>query len=513
MQCFTQEKDSLSIELSNEEETTHIHFSADGKNDALYLRKNFARSKSNSIDLFPLLEGEVLQNAKVLGNNRIIRLDFINSSVYAVLFGGLNSNFIAVSKNGKIFDAFKNRQNLQGQIYEPDENPVRKFEDFPKETEIVRALGSSEFMLGSIYARDILSKMNINPKQRIDEFSTTEISVIFNETEKYIHKLKSADVFYVLKNGEKYLFALQKLAAYPDLVEETTSVSRGIKLSSSFNFRMGNFLPLYKQLENRLSKKQKKLQKTIGSFDESKFLERIDKYKYFGDLLRATPNPNKEYGKEITLIGWSGEEVKITLDEKKTLIQNSIRYYDKSKSTKTELAVRKKRQPSLENELAEVDAALDELIKCKNQKQLEKLYTKFGKDLKINYQDNKMDREDKFRKFELDEGFILYVGKNAANNDELTIKFAKPNDIWMHARGSSGSHAIIRVEKGQKVPKRIIEQGAAICAYYSGQKNSKYAAVCYTEKKYVRKPKGAAVGSVTIAREKVVMVEPKQNLD
>ncbi len=513
MQCFTQEKDSLSIELSNEEETTHIHFSADGKNDALYLRKNFARSKSNSIDLFPLMEGEVLQNAKVIGNNRIIRLDFINSSVFAILYGGSNSNFIAVSKNGKIFDAFKNRQSLQGQAYLPDENPVKNFHDFPKDTEIVRALGSSEFMLGSIYARDILTNINANPKQKIEVFSSDELSNILEETERYIHKLKSADVFYVLKNGDKYLFSLQKLTAYPDIIEETKSVSQGIKLTSSFNFRMGLFLPLFKQLENRLNKKHSKLKKTIASFDKNQYLERIDKYKYYGDLLATVPNPNKEHGKEISLIGWSGEEVKISLDDKKTLIQNSIRYYDKSKATKTELAVRKKRQPNLETELEEVKSALEELYNCKNQKQLEKLYTKFGKNLKINYQDNKMDREDKFRKFELDEGFILYVGKNAANNDELTIKFAKPNDIWMHARGSSGSHAIIRVEKGKKVPKRIIEQGAAICAYYSGQKNSKYAAVCYTEKKYVRKPKGAAVGSVTITREKVVMVEPKQNLD
>ncbi len=513
MQCFTQEKDSLSIELSNEEETSHIHFAADGKNDALYLRKNFARSRSNSIDLFPLLEGEVLQNAKVLGKNRIIRLDFINSSVFAVLYGGSNSNFIAVSKNGKIFDSFKNRQDLQGKIYEPEENPAKKFKDFPKDTEILRAMGSSDFTLGSMYARDILAKLNVNPKKKIEEFSDNEIAEIIEETESYIHKLKSSDVFYVLKNGEKYLFALQKLVAYPEIIEETNSVSRGIKLSSSFNFRMGEFLPLYKQLEKRLSKKQNNLQKTISSFDLSKFLERIDKYKYYADLLTATPNPNKENGKEIILTGWSGEDVKISLDEKKTLIQNSIKYYEKSKSAKTELAVRKKRQPSLKAELAEVDAALGELNKCKNQKQLEKLYSKFGKDLKINYQDNKMDREDKFRKFELEEGFILYVGKNASNNDELTMKFAKPNDIWMHARGSSGSHAVIRVEKGQKLSKRIIEQGAAICAYYSGQKNSKYAAVCYTEKKYVRKPKGAAVGSVTIAREKVVMVEPKQNLD
>ena len=66
LQVFSQEKDSVTLELSNGEEDKHLHFAADGKNDALFLRNNFARSKSNSSDLFPMLSGEVLQNASII---------------------------------------------------------------------------------------------------------------------------------------------------------------------------------------------------------------------------------------------------------------------------------------------------------------------------------------------------------------------------------------------------------------------------------------------------------------
>ena len=108
--------------------------------------------------------------------------------------------------------------------------------------------------------------------------------------------------------------------------------------------------------------------------------------------------------------------------------------------------------------------------------------------------------------------YTLYVGKNAANNDELTMKFAKPNDIWLHARGSSGSHCIIRSSnsiKNEKTPKLILKKAAEIAAYYSDAKNSKYTPVCYTKKKYVHKPKNANVGSVVLQREEIIMVEPK----
>jgi predicted ribosome quality control (RQC) complex YloA/Tae2 family protein len=102
---------------------------------------------------------------------------------------------------------------------------------------------------------------------------------------------------------------------------------------------------------------------------------------------------------------------------------------------------------------------------------------------------------------------VLYVGKNAKNNDELTMKFAKPNDIWLHARGVGGSHCVIRVD-GSEPSKSIIKEAAAIAAFYSKAKTSNLAPVAYTYKKYVTKPKGANPGAVVVRREEVVLVEP-----
>lgn len=104
---------------------------------------------------------------------------------------------------------------------------------------------------------------------------------------------------------------------------------------------------------------------------------------------------------------------------------------------------------------------------------------------------------------------MVLVGKSAANNDELTMKFAKPNDIWLHARGTSGSHVVLKMHTNDKPPKYILEQAAQIAAYYSGARNAKHVPVIYTYKKYVRKPKGANPGSVVVTKEDVIIVEPK----
>lgn len=512
--CFTQEKAGASIELSNPENTVHLQFSADSGNDAIYIRLNFARSRKNSADILPELKDEILQGASLLPGNRIIKLTFINTVAYCILFGGKNSNLLICSgADGRIIDAFLDAKNHIGNIFKKQSNPVKDLEDFSPDTAMRKALGSCRYMLGSIYAEEILHRLGFDSKRKLGDVSGKELSEIKKESMNFIERLKTTRQYYTYIENDKAVFSLEELTSLGEPERTFASVSQGVKYTASRNRKTDDFLPLYKQLSKKLEKDKRKLKSKIDGFDVSKTEDRIEKYKYFGDLLASTPNPNQTPGKTIKLIGFEGEPIEIKLDGKITLIENSGRYYEKAKKAREELKVRKARLPEIKKKLAEVEAALAALENCESLKDLEKLNIALGKKSGIKIKGKEMNREDKFRKFELEDGFMLYVGKNAANNDELTVKFAKPNDIWLHARGSSGSHAVIRVEKGQKVPKRIIEQAAAICAYYSGQKNSKYAPVAYTEKKYVRKPKGAAVGAVTIAREKVVMVEPKQNLD
>jgi predicted ribosome quality control (RQC) complex YloA/Tae2 family protein len=115
-----------------------------------------------------------------------------------------------------------------------------------------------------------------------------------------------------------------------------------------------------------------------------------------------------------------------------------------------------------------------------------------------------------FRIFTVTGGFQVWVGKNSENNDLLTLKYARPNDLWFHARGSSGSHVVLRTGTGKGEPsRRALEETAGIAAFYSKMKNAKHVPVAMTERKYVRKPRGAPAGTVTIEREKLLFVNPK----
>ena len=102
----------------------------------------------------------------------------------------------------------------------------------------------------------------------------------------------------------------------------------------------------------------------------------------------------------------------------------------------------------------------------------------------------------------------IYVGKNSKQNEFLTMKIAKKEDLWFHTKGMPGSHVIVKTED-KEVPEQTIMEAAILAAYYSSGRNSSSVEVDYTEKKYVRKPKNAKMGMVIYKNQKTLMVNPQ----
>jgi len=113
------------------------------------------------------------------------------------------------------------------------------------------------------------------------------------------------------------------------------------------------------------------------------------------------------------------------------------------------------------------------------------------------------------RRFELDPLWFAIVGRSNRENDEITFHVAAPSDMWLHAQQVPGSHVILKSRGAPgNPPARILEMAAAIAAYFSKAKHSSVVPVIYTQRKYVRKPRGAPAGTVVCDREKTVFVEP-----
>ena len=116
-----------------------------------------------------------------------------------------------------------------------------------------------------------------------------------------------------------------------------------------------------------------------------------------------------------------------------------------------------------------------------------------------------------YREATLSTGLTVFIGRAGADNDRTTFEFARPYELWFHTQQCAGSHVVMKHPNKSFAPsKGEIEEAAAIAAYYSRARNDCLVPVIYTHRKYVRKPRKAKPGLVTVEREKSVMVEPRQ---
>ena len=113
------------------------------------------------------------------------------------------------------------------------------------------------------------------------------------------------------------------------------------------------------------------------------------------------------------------------------------------------------------------------------------------------------------RSFVSSDGFEILVGKKAADNEFLTFRIARSLEMWLHAADYPGSHVIIRNPQKKEMPDRTLIEAAELAAFYSDAREQTKAAVHYTQRKFVNKPRKAAPGLVSLASHRTIMVKPQ----
>lgn len=112
-----------------------------------------------------------------------------------------------------------------------------------------------------------------------------------------------------------------------------------------------------------------------------------------------------------------------------------------------------------------------------------------------------------YREFTADDGTSILVGKGARENDELTLRIAKADDLWLHATGRRGAHVILRCQRDRSPHPEALQDAAVLAAWYAeGGKGEGAVEVAYTRRRHVHKRKGFAPGMVSHSQVKTIFV-------
>jgi predicted ribosome quality control (RQC) complex YloA/Tae2 family protein len=106
----------------------------------------------------------------------------------------------------------------------------------------------------------------------------------------------------------------------------------------------------------------------------------------------------------------------------------------------------------------------------------------------------------------------ILVGKGARDNDLLTLTLARPHDHWLHVRGAPGSHVVVPLDRGATIGQEVLLDAAHLAAHFSQERGEPTVDIAHTERRFVRKAKGAPAGQVKLERERVfaLRIEPER---
>lgn len=441
------------------------------------------RARRNTVDIFPEIKGDIVNNFQALKYDRSLIIKLEKSDLLLKMHGR-RGNVILYDSSGenKIFI-----QSLQNDLNsKPNDlaKPIPTKEVFTQSEGNVKklfpVLGGK--LMDKLYSRGYF-ELDIERKW-----------VAFNE---YLKDLESLRDIYI--NGENEELALElfpekgKSVLYKDPLK---AMNDFYYKKVSFDRLQGLKAQLLREGEKRLSKLKNYILKLNYKLGE---LEKADPNKYYADVIMSQIFQLK--GKtqhEVTLIGFEGEEIHLNF-KGKPAASVAENFYRKSKNRQIEIDTLNK---NIRTKTLQADALENDLEIIHDITELKDL-KKYQKETKLNTPE-----DTRFHRFEK-EGFVILVGKNARNNDLLTFKNSFKEDLWLHAKDVPGSHVLIKYKSGQNFPRPVIEYAAGLAAFYSKRKTESVVPVTVTPRKFVRKRKGDPPGLVIVEKEDVLLVTPQ----
>ncbi len=500
--CISQNKNELVIVLEN----IHLRIGCHTPLTYIVTAKDFSRARKNVVELFSEIWGRSILKARVVPYERIMILELTNNLQLILKMHGIGAN-VMLREGNDIIRLFNHKYEADGEYRETAGpfDPSALAANPQKDLESVSvALKKISPIYDKHFARKLLAKLQAEPAQS------------FQQTFEQIIEEAQSNQFFILKETNRIRFSL-----FEPVDQQVFAKVDGISAAMGFfmktHYQYESYKRQYASLEKDLRKPLKKFQKIYASYQQNVEKLQSDRNpEEMGHLLMANLHAIPKRAKEIELDDfYTGAKTIVKLKPELSPQNNAERYYEKHKQRRGKLRYVKSQVDDIRKKLQKAKAEWENFQQIPSPQALS--FSQDGFDAselkgikKMSRGHEKVKREKvgfPFRSFEKD-GYQIFVGKSARNNDELSFHFASKDDLWLHAKDVSGSHVIIRQKAGQNIPATVLEYAAQLAAFYSKRKNDTLVPVLYTPRKYVRKRKGEAAGKVAVSREEVIMVEP-----
>lgn len=439
-------------------------------------------------------------------------------------FIGSSANVILVKEDGKIIDSLRHsdvetasRLILPGAKYEYPEkmgklNPItetaqtilqrtQKFEGNLSDKLLKTVDGFSPLVCREI---EHLSKSLGEEKAYLKVIN--DLKLVPNPTLVYKENGEPFEYSYTQISQYGTSFKTKSFADLSSLLDEFYSAK---DLKSRINAASRDITKL---VNNLIARTEKKLSLRLLELEKCKNRENL---RIFGELIKANLHSIQNGGEYAVVTNYYDEAlstVKIPLNPALSPSKNADKYFkDYKKSYTAEQALKELTLKDRE-EIIYLGSVLDSISRASTIKEIAEIREELATSGYIKRTQTAKKIKDvrfEFKEAVSVEGYRIIIGKNNVQNDYITTRLAKKNDLWFHTKNIPGSHVVVMCG-GENVSDETVLQAAALAAGNSAAKNSAQVPVDYTIIKNVKKPSGAKPGMVIYTTNQTVYVTPEK---
>ena len=489
-ECFSQEKDELLIGFCTDgkqwrhkrdfyiKAVLHPDFAC------LNFPEDFKRAGRNSADLFKeLIDLKVISVRQFL-NERAFGLYFENDFVLLFKMYGNRSNVILLHEN-KVIDLLHNKLIGDNNL---DLDTLDREIDQSNEGFLTHGIKATFPTFG----KEITQYLQTIPNPAWDDIQALLFQL--NNPTYYLKTLDFQPILSLIKEGGE----IQK--TFSDPIEASNNFYYAFTRINVFDKEK---LVLIKVLLKQKNRCQVYIDKNYQQLSSN---EKGVKHDEIANIIMANLHAIPDRTEVIELYDFYRDKpLKVRLKPDYSPQKNAENYYRKSKNEKIEIQKIMENIEAKEQDLAEIDQQIQKIENIETLKE----FRKFQKANSLETSQKNVETvQDLFKYFKF-EGYEILVGRNSKNNDLLTQRYARKDDLWLHARDVAGSHVVIRKQAGKNFPINVIERAAGLAAYFSKRKSDTLCPVIVTPKKFVRKTRDLGDGQVIVEKEEVIMIEPQ----
>lgn len=263
-------------------------------------------------------------------------------------------------------------------------------------------------------------------------------------------------------------------------------------------------------VKNAVSRTEKKLAIQRQSVLEA---ENREQYKQFGDLILSNLWQIRPNSNSLTCENYfDGTTVTIPLDKQLSPQQNAQSYFKKYRKLKSSAEHNSRLVAENEAMLTYLQTIKQNLKYCTEPEDLQQVRQELVAVGLIKETRSKKQADAPMKPLHYNiGGYDVFVGKNNLQNNFVTFKLAKAEDVWLHTQKIHSSHVVIVNDKEEVVPNNVILQAAEICAFFSQAADGNKIPVDYTPRKFVKKPNHAPAGFVVYSTYQTVLVNPNRH--